>query len=138
MLDQVDVAFVVEFAGLSFLFLALYVIIARTIASLLMRGRMNETVRECMKRFLMKAPIVVTMIGFTAGLCGYIGLIVMDTLQHFNKYDDASDVNYKRKVLLVVFTVSGICYGAISGLALFYKRCKAMNSSASTERGRDA
>jgi succinate dehydrogenase/fumarate reductase cytochrome b subunit len=131
-LDQIDGVFIVEFAAGAFGFVALYAVIATLVAYLVMRRRMNETVRGLMKLFLLKAPIIGIMWGFVGGLCGYIGLIVIDTLQHFNKYDNPSDVNYNRKVLLVVFTLTGIGYGSLSGLALFYKKYKAMNSSAST------
>ncbi len=131
MLDQVDGVFIVEFAVGAFAFVALYAIIANVIAYLAMRKRMNDAVRESMKRFLFKAPLLVTMIGFTAGLTGYFLLIIMDTLLHANKYVKASDVNLKRKEFLVLFTLAGILYGTLNGLAFFYKRCKAMNSSTS-------
>lgn len=96
-------------------------------------ARMNEAIREFMKRFLFKVPVLVALIGFMAGLCAYFGLILMDTVLHANRFATASSVNFGRKAGLVVFTLFGICLGTLNGLALFFKACKAVKSSVSTK-----
>jgi hypothetical protein len=126
-IEQLDVLFILKVFAVSFSAVASYVLIAYAIVYLLMRERIDEAIRELMKRFLFKTPFVVTGYGFAAGLVGYIGIFLTDALLSVNANASASAVNARPKMVLVLFTLFGICFGTLVGLATFFKAKKGLS-----------
>jgi hypothetical protein len=72
-------------------------------------------------------PFVITGYWFAAGLAGYIGIFLIDTLNSRNANASALAVNARPEMVLVLFALFGICFGTLAGLAMFFKAKKALS-----------
>jgi hypothetical protein len=128
-LEHLSVWFVGEVFAASFSVVALYVIIALLIVRITLRKHINEIIRELMKRFLFKFPFIVTGYGFLAGVGGYIGIALTDLFVDGNIASHASGLDPRPRIVLVLFTLFGMCFGTLVGLQLFIKSYKTIRSS---------
>jgi hypothetical protein len=126
MIEQTDVLFIIKCFAVSFCVVALYVLIANAIAYLLMPKPIDKTVSELVKRFLFKFPFIATGYTFAAGLVGYIGISLTDALLGGNTGVSTPALDTRPRIVLILFTLFGFCFGTFAGLASFFKAKKAL------------
>ena len=127
-IEQLDILFVIKVFAVSFSVVALYVLIANAIVYLLMQKSMDDAIRTLMKRFLFIVPFRATGYWFAAGLLGYIAIVLRNAFFSRHANHNTLALREQPRMVLVIFTLVGICYGTLVGLAAFFKAKKALSS----------
>ena len=125
-MERFDVLLVTRLALFFFCLVFVCVLITNLTTYLILRKKMDKTIYDLMKRLLIKAPIVCTLYSFLTGLGAYVFLLIVDC---FLNNDKASSTASKNGVVLVMFPLFGFLYGAITGIAFFFKNYKTIISS---------